>query len=89
MKLQPYKKWKKRKESGQVPSLDAHTMGTSQAAPSQIWRAATLRMPECKDFDGLGFGGYAIIEMVMNAGKVNAADTGKSGVPGLRPDPWL
>jgi hypothetical protein len=46
-------------------------------------------MPEGKDFDGPGFCSYAIIEMVMDAGKVNAADTGKSNVPGLRPDRWL
>ena len=77
-----------RREGGNS-SLDARTMGTSQATPSQIWRAATLRMPEGKDFDSLGFGCYAIIEMVMDARKVNAADTGKSDVPGLRPDRWL
>lgn len=70
-------------------SLDARTMGTCQATPSQIWRTATLGMPERKNFDGLEFGGYAIIEMVMDAGKVNAADTGKSDVPSLRPDRWL
>jgi hypothetical protein len=66
--------------------------GKSRAAwqaPSQIWRTATLRMPERKNFDGLGFGGYAIIEMEMDAGKMNAADTGKPDVLGLRPDRWL
>ncbi len=71
------------------PSQSAFNAQQFGFAPSQIWRTATLRMPEGKDFDGLGFGGYAIIEMVMDAGKVNAADTGKSGVPGLRPDRWL
>ena len=63
--------------------------GSGLAAPSQIWRAAALRMPKGKNFDGLEFGSYAIIEMVMDAGKVNAADTGKSDVPSLRPDRWL
>jgi hypothetical protein len=55
-------------------------------APSQIWRTATLRMPQGKDFDGLGFGGYTIIEIVMDAGKVNPADTGEFDVSSLRPD---
>jgi hypothetical protein len=46
-------------------------------------------MPERKDLDRHGFRNHTIVQMVMNAEKMNAADTGQFDVSSLRPNRWL
>ncbi len=51
---------------------------------SKIWRSTALRMPERKDLDRHGLGNHTIVQMVMEAEKMNAADTGQLDVSSLR-----
>ena len=55
-------------------------------ALSKIWGAATLRMPEGKYLDSHRLGTHAVVQIIMDAGKVNAANTGKPDGPSLCPD---
>ena len=46
-------------------------------------------MPERKYLDRHGFRNHPVVEMIMDAGKVNAADPGQLDVSSLCPDRWL
>jgi hypothetical protein len=45
---------------------------------SKLWRSPALRMPERKDLDRHVPLKYTIVQMVMDAGKMNTADAGAS-----------
>ncbi len=55
-------------------------------ALSKIWGTATLRMPEGKYLDSHSLGTHAVVQIIMDACKVNTANTGKPDVPSLCPN---
>jgi hypothetical protein len=55
-------------------------------ALSKIWGAATFRMPEGKYLDSPRISTHAVVQIIMDAGKVNAANTGKPDGPSLCPE---
>lgn len=55
----------------------------------KLGRRTTLRMPQGKDLNCHGLEYHGVVEMIVNAGKVNATDTGQLDVPSLCADRWL
>lgn len=47
------------------------------------------RVPERENLDPVASWRHAVVEMVANAGEVNAPDTGECGVAGTGADGWM